>query len=226
MRRNGIRRLLAMPLAAAISFVAAGSPSEAYLYWVKPDFSGAIVRGDEPGIVVPLSGATAAETQANLVWSLRAALNVAALQCQFSAPLMTVRNYNTLLSQHSVEFASAYKMLGSHFKRTLKKNWQRAFDAHTTRTYNGFSTMHAQIGFCETAGKIGRLALATRKGELHSIATSYMREIRNSLIPTGDRMFAISTMLPPVAALPLDDRCWDRGGNIKKKCVPAGYAAS
>lgn len=205
----------------AVTLTMIGAPAGAYLYWVRPDFSGQIVQGNEPGIVVPISDATPAELQANLVWSLRAALNVAALQCQFAPPLMTVRNYNTVLSQHSVELASAYKTLGNYFKRTLKKNWQRAFDEHTTRTYNGMSTMHAQIGFCETAGKIGRLALAARRGELRDVATAHMSEIRNSLVPAGDRFFAFQTSLPPPTLPPLEDRCWDKRGNIKKKCWPA-----
>ncbi len=37
---------------------------------------------------------TPSETDANAVWSTRAALNIAALQCQFSPYLATVRNYN------------------------------------------------------------------------------------------------------------------------------------
>ena len=40
----------------------------------------------------------------------------------------------------------------TYFKKQAGKNWQREFDVYTTRTYNGFSTLHAQIGFCETAG--------------------------------------------------------------------------
>lgn len=222
MRRCGLERRLGRLALVSVLTCAAASPSHAYLYWVKPDFTGMAVTGNEPGIVVPLSDAKPNEVQANLVWSLRAALNVAALQCQFSPPLMTVRNYNTLLTQHGLEFASAYKTLGNHFKRTEKKSWQRAFDQHTTRTYNGFSTMHAQLGFCETAGKIGRLALAARKGELYEIAARYMKEIRNSLVPKGDQLFASRTALPPMTLPPLDDRCWDRKGTIKSKCLPVG----
>jgi hypothetical protein len=222
MRWNGLKRWLGRAAFWSVLACSAGSPGQAYLYWVKPDFTGGVVSGTEPGIVVPLSDPTPADIKANLVWSLRAALNVAALQCQFAPPLMTVRNYNTILSQHSLEFGNAYKGLATHFKRTDKKNWQRAFDQHTTRTYNGFSTMHAQLGFCETAGKIGRLALGTRKGELYNIATLYMSEIRNSLVPKGDNLFAYRVGLPPRTLPPLDDRCWDHKGTIKAKCLPAG----
>jgi hypothetical protein len=44
-----------------------------------------------------MPGATPDEIRAHLLWNMRSGLNVAALQCQFSPPLMTVRNYNSLL---------------------------------------------------------------------------------------------------------------------------------
>jgi hypothetical protein len=43
---------------------------------------------------VKIENATPTEQEAHALWSLRAALNVAALQCQFSPFLATVRNYN------------------------------------------------------------------------------------------------------------------------------------
>lgn len=222
MRANMLDRWMGTIAAFVGACSVSASSAHAYLYWIKPNFAGGSVQGNEPGIVLPLDKATPAEIQANLLWNFRAALNVAALQCQFSAPLMTVRNYNTLLSQHGAELAKAYTTLNNYFKRTTKVKWQRAFDTHTTRTYNGFSTMHAQIGFCETAGKIGRLALAARKGDLHDIAAANMREIRNSLIPAGDAFFGTRTWLTMQPLPSLDDKCWDRKGNFKKKCERSG----
>ena len=180
--------IVAGALAAALP-----APSPAYLFWVKPDFTGAPVRGDEPGIADPLPGATPAEIQANLVWTLRAALNVAALQCQFAPTLMTVRNYNTVISQHGEELTRAYVTVGNYFRRTAGKNWQRLFDSYSTRSYNGLSTMHAQYGFCETAGQIGKIALDAPRGQFHSIAETNMRAVRNSLVPKGDRLMTLTS---------------------------------
>lgn len=202
-------------LAAAMLASTLAAPADAYLFWVRPDFTGAPVRGDEPGITLPIPKATPAELSANLIWNLRAALNVAALQCQFSRPLMTVRNYNTLLSQHAAELGAAYKTLEGYFKRT--KAGAKAFDSYTTRTYNGFSTMHAQLGFCETAAKVGRMALTEPRGNLHKVATTYMRELRNSLEPRSDRLLTLTQLAP--ARLPrLEDRCWKKG-QLKKQCA-------
>lgn len=213
MRSLSKGRLMALSLAVA----AIAEPAQSYLFWIRPDFSGPPVRGDEPGIALPLPGATPAEIRANLLWTLRAALNVAALQCQFSTPLMTVDNYNTLLSQHGAELGTAHASLAGYFKRTMGKNWQRAFDSHTTQSYNGLSTFHAQIGFCETAAEVGRAALAAPRQQLASVAERHMRAIRNSLVPRGDAMFApVRFALAPPP--PLEDKCWKKN-KLRPKCA-------
>jgi len=198
---------------------AAPVATASYLYWIKPNFAGEPVRGDEPGIGQPVPGATPKELNAHLLWNMRAGLNVAALQCQFSPPLMTVSNYNGILRHHARELNDAYTTLSNYFKRTVGKGWQKAFDEYTTRTYNGFSTMYAQIGFCETAGLIGREALGRRKGELHLTAEQHMREFRNSLVPTGDLLFAYRYSLAPRQLADLSPQCWDKKGRyVEKKC--------
>ncbi len=201
--------VLAMPSAASAS----------YLFWQKPDFSGLPVTGAEPDIGLPMPKATPKELQAHLMWNLRAGLNVAALQCQFSPSLMTVRNYNELLRHHAKELQGAYAILQGYFKRTGGKRWQTAFDQYTTKTYNGFSTMHAQLGFCETAGLIGRDALGRRKGELHLTATEKLREFRNSLVPKGDGIFRFQRVLAARQLPPLDPQCWDKRNRFRdNKC--------
>ena len=56
---------------------------------------------------VKLRPTTPAEAEANAVWSTRAGLNIAALQCQFSPFLAAVRNYNDFLRQHADELDRA-----------------------------------------------------------------------------------------------------------------------
>ena len=195
-----------------VSFAAAlvtAAPAPAALFWVPPNFTGAPVTGDEPGIGLAMPGASAKELQAHLIWNMRAGLNVAALQCQFSPSLMTVRNYNDLLRQHSAELNTAYQALGAYFKRTAGKTWQTALDQYTTRTYNGFSTLHAQLGFCETAATIGRDALYQPKGSLYLTAQKRMREFRNSLVPQGDGLMSRVTYLGTRQLAPLDAECWN-----------------
>jgi len=206
---------MAKRLAALTLALAAATPGNAFLYWTHPAFSGTPVTGDEPGVALPLLGANPKEKLANLVWSLRAGLNVAALQCQFSPILKTVSNYNGMLRQHGDELKATQATLLAYFKRTAGKNWQNAFDQYTTRTYNGFSTMHAQMGFCETAADIGRDALGQRSGQLNQLATVRMRELRNSLVPIGDAglvMPQYSAMLPTGSVMAV---CYDKKGREK-----------
>ncbi|MET0375356.1 MAG: hypothetical protein ABW128_14010 [Rhizorhabdus sp.] len=176
--------------------------------------------GDEPGLGLAMPKATPAELKAHMLWNMRAGLNVAALQCQFSPILLTVPNYNDLLGKNSVELNSAYKLLEAYFKRTGGKTWQKAFDQYTTKTYNGFSTMHAQLGFCETASAIGRDARKLNKGKLTELALNRMREFRNSLIPVGDMIHARRHIYIPTEQVPpMDKQCWDKKERLKAQCA-------
>jgi len=217
-RSHRLLGLLGMATLACIP----GQQASAYLYWSPPNLAGAPARGDEPGIGMPMPGATPAELQAHLLWNMRSGLNVAALQCQFSPILRTVPNYNNILNQHGKELASAYKALSGYFKRTGdKKTWQTELDQYTTRTYNGFSTMHAQLSFCDTAASIGREALSRPKGELWKTAETRMREFRNSLVPIGDPALAARPLVATRILPPLDPQCWDNKDRLKKKCAAA-----
>lgn len=209
------RRLFTFVLALGLA-----APASAYLFWTRPAWQGGTVNGDEPGITVALPGATPVEVHANLLWSLRAGLNVAALQCQFAPALRTVANYNELLHEHAGELQTAYATLGRYFKRTGGKKWQTLLDQYTTRTYNGFATLHAQLGFCDTAASIGREAVATPRGKLLLTAERRMREFRSSLVPIGDAGLALYPADTPLAPMPdLPPVCYDKKGR-EKRCKP------
>ncbi|WP_174273983.1 hypothetical protein [Sphingomonas bacterium] len=206
-----MRRIFAGLSACALLAVTAAAPAEAYLFWAQPALKGQPVNGDEPGLTAPLAGANPKEIKANLLWAMRAGLNVAALQCQFAPGLRVVENYNAILRQHSAELQVAYATLSAYFKRTGGKTWQTKLDQYTTRTYNGFSTLNAQLTFCETAATIGRDAQDTPAGKLTTLATVRMREFRNSLIPINDAGLITGSSGLPNLGLPALD-CIDRKG--------------
>lgn len=230
-----LTRALAPLLAAALA-----APSPAYLYWQAPSLKGQPVRGDEPGIAIPLPGATPDEMHANLVLAMRAGLNVAALQCQFAPGLMTVDNYNAVIRQHDGEIDDVMLTLQRYFQRTLfppkvvkpargkapakpakakpvpiSKPAMTAYDQYVTKTYNSFSTLHAQLSFCDTAASIGRQARATLEKHLVDVAIQRMQEFRNSLIPVGDPQLGIYVRPVEIAALP-DLNCYNKKGKIVK----------
>ena len=219
-RRLGLLALVAAGVASA--------PAAAQLFWRSPNFTGAPVTGDDANVGIPLPDATDAEKRANVVWTLRAGLNVAALQCEFAPSLMTRLNYNGAITHHSKELNDDYKLLGAYFKRMAPKGTSAAaiaaaFDQYTTRTYNSVSTLNAQRGFCQTAAAIGEQALMSPKGGLATIARNRLREFRNSLTPSGDLITtAAQPQFQPVAVPGYAPECFDSKGRLKKKCLQAG----
>ncbi|HET9428687.1 MAG TPA: hypothetical protein VFO69_10045 [Allosphingosinicella sp.] len=183
--RYGFAAGLRLMLAAAAGCLLA-TPGQAQLFHYDPVFPSAPIEPTDPLVGIALPGATAAESRAHLLWNLRSGLNVGALQCQFSPSLRAVDNYNALLAHHSRELASAYQTLEGYFRRVHGNAGPRMFDEYSTQTYNNFSTLQAQLGFCQTASRIAKEALGRRKGELHLVASAKMRELRGSLVPAYD----------------------------------------
>jgi hypothetical protein len=179
LKAAGLAALAALGLTSA-------TPAAAQLFLYDPPFPSGPIEPSDPMVGLAIPGATPAEYRAHMLWNLRSGLNVAALQCQFSPYLRTVDNYNAILAHHSRELAAAYQALEGYFRRVHGRTGPRQFDVYSTQTYNNFSTLQAQLGFCQTAAKISKEALTTRKGQLHQLATARMRELRNSLVAAHD----------------------------------------
>ncbi len=208
--------------AAAIT----ASPASAQFFFQSPILRGAPVTGAEPGIVgQALPGATPLELRAALIWNLRAALNVAALQCQFAPYLLTLPNYNKLLGDHADELKTSYATLTAYFLRVApsKKAGQTALDQYGTRVYSSFSTVSAQLTFCQTAGEISHAAVFTPRGSFGTLAEERMREMRNSLVLAGEQRFPWGINPRPVQVPILESRCWKRDEWQARKCGTQAY---
>ncbi|WP_066591102.1 hypothetical protein [Sphingomonas pruni] len=206
-----VRIMAGLSLAAGLF---AGSPASAQFFLKSYDFSSAAVTGVEPEMGMPMPGATPTEVRAGLVWNLRAALNVAALQCDFAPMLLTVDNYNAMLHDHTAELKSSLDTINGYFVRSAKTKaaGQSAFDRFSTRTYSAFATVAAQYGFCQTASKIGREVIFAPRGQLGDVATRYMGELRNSLIPYGEQQFPRAFYARTYLFLPdFQPDCWRKG---------------
>jgi hypothetical protein len=205
--------------AAGVAASLGAAPAKAQLFIGTPDLRAAPVEPSDPLVGLPLPGATAAEYRANLLWNLRAGLNVAALQCQFSDYLRAVPNYNGLLAHHSVELAAAYTALNNYYKRTLGAKGQKAFDDYSTMTYNNWSAAQAQMVFCQTATNVTKSALATPKGQLYPLAQARLREMRNALVPAYDPRPAYRPHLIRFTEVPpLADSCYSKKGVLRRAC--------
>jgi hypothetical protein len=214
-------KVKAAALLAAVLTGAAPQSAGAQLFFADPDFKAAPIEGNDPLVGLPVPGATPAEYRAHLLWNLRAGLNVAALQCQFSPFLRSVDNYNSLLAHHSGELATAYKAMNDYFLRVQGSpaEGQKAFDDYTTITYNNWSTFQAQYGFCQAAAGIAKEALTRPKGQLHVTAQNRMRELRNALTPAVERTLAYNPYQIRMPALPeLRAECFDKKNRLRKRC--------
>lgn len=225
-------RVAGFGVAAAIMAMT-GTPAAAQFFLKSKDLSGTPVKGDEPGIGQVLPDATPAEQQAALVWNMRAALNVAALQCQFEPTMVTVANYNAILTDHKDELKKSFDTLTKYFLRINKtpRAGQAALDQFGTRTYSGFATVAAQYNFCEVANNIGSDAVFQPRGRFVDLARARTRELRNSLTPWGDQALTYSVF--PLASLPrVDAICWSKKAEWQpKKCgalvwPPVGVATA
>ena len=187
--------------AAAAALCALPSAGQAQIFYNDLPLQRGPVEPTDAVVGEPLPGATAAEARAGLVWNMRAGLNNAALQCQFSTYLRAVDNYNAILAHHSEELAAAYRTLEGYFRRISPnvREGQRKFDQWSTLTYNRFSTLEAQNAFCQTAGDIAKEALARRKGEFFELSRARMRELRSSQrIVQADRLWVPGMNLRPL----------------------------
>jgi hypothetical protein len=214
-------------LVAATGLFAA-APASAQFFLKSAQLAGAPVTGEEPGMTGPaLPGATPVELRAALVWNLRAALNVAALQCQFEPTLLTLDYYNAVLKDHAVELRTSYDTLEKYFVRTMKtqKVGQTELDKFGTRVYSGFSTVGGQLSFCQTAASIGLDALFASRGTFGEVAQARMRELRASLRSWGEqyrpqrRPAFMSAALPPFS----NKKCWKRGVYQASRCGALQY---
>jgi hypothetical protein len=216
MFRPLLRRALC-GLALALTPLAA-QPASAQFFWTPPDFTAAPLTDATAPAALGLPGANAAEIQAGLVWNLRAALNVAALQCQFEPTLLAIGNYNAMIAHHDKELDAAQAVLLGYFQRTAGKGkpGQAASDQYGTRIYSGYSAVQALKGFCEAAGDVGRDAIFADRGKLYEVARGGLASIKKSLIPAVDQFYGDPGRFYSLALPSFDKKCWKKG-----KLVPA-----
>ena len=215
---------------AAAALCAAAPPLAAQIYVVPPDFTGEPVSGSEAGLGLPIPDATPEEYSAALVWGMRSGLNVAALQCARNEFYDTTGNYNALLTDHRKELASAYQTLTNYFSRSnggsvsakktvMTRAGMNALNQYDTRSYNGWSTLYAQRGFCYQASQVGKALRFVPIGGLLPFAQANMRSLRNSLVFAGDPLFATRRLYLPAPELRYSDNCYDKRGDVKAKCL-------
>lgn len=197
----------------ALTLAGLSQPAAAQFFWLPPDLTTAPFTDASAPLALGMPGANPAELRAGLVWNLRAALNVAALQCQFEPTLLSISNYNAMIAHHDAEFDAAQAGVLSYFQRTVGKGrpGQAASDQYGTRIYSGYSTVQAQRGFCLAAAEVGRQAIFTDRGKLYEVAQRGLPMIKKSLVFAGEQVYVDPGRTYSVALPSLDPKCWKKG---------------
>lgn len=200
-------------LTVAVAPLMAANPASAQFFWSPPDMSAPPMTDEAAATALGLPGANAAEIKAGLAWNLRAAINVAALQCQFEPTLLAISNYNAMIAHHDAELDAAQATLLAYFQRTVGKGkaGQSASDMYNTRIYSGYSTVQAQRGFCQAAAAVGRQAIFADRGQLNVVAREGLPSIKKSLILAGEQFYGDPGWNYALALPSLDPKCWKKG---------------
>jgi hypothetical protein len=158
------------------------------------------------------------------VWNLRAALNVAALQCQFAPTLQTLPNYNAIIKDHGKELASSYETLTKYFVRTAKsaKAGQTALDQYGTRVYSSYSAVYSQLNFCAVADGVSQKAVFAPRGQFGEVAAEWVGELRHSMTRWGEQQFPRVIYGAASVNYPLfgNEKCWRRDEYQPGRCLP------
>ena len=102
----------------------------------------------------PVAAINANLSQAEALWHMRSALNVAALSCRNAKVAGVAPAYNRMLARHKAVLAAANAAEVAPFRARHGAKWTGAYDVHATRLYNFFAMPTAQAAFCTAAGQV------------------------------------------------------------------------
>ena len=86
------------------------------------------------------------------IWNFRAAINVAALNCQGPVWGVIAQNYNRMIVVHQARLTVANAAVDNEYrKRYVGQNALRVRDTHTTELYNYFALPPVREAFCNAA---------------------------------------------------------------------------
>lgn len=105
---------------------------------------------------------------AQVTWNMRAALNVAALNCLQPEHQAILANYQTFLTKFERPLASANRTMSREFSARYGREGRAVEDAYLTKLYNYFAMPQVQDEFCDAALALSNEAIAVEVAELDS----------------------------------------------------------
>jgi hypothetical protein len=115
---------------------------------------------------------------AGLVWNLRSALNVAALNCQESHFAGILPAYRVFLDKNESKLARVNKEVDEEFRKVHgARTYRTERDQYMTQVYNYFALPPAHHDFCETATAITARYMAESPADLDAFSAVALTEL-------------------------------------------------
>lgn len=111
-------------------------------------------------------------TQAQVVWNLRSAYNVAALNCQRPEHAGILEGYREFLKAHAKPLTAANKAVDKEFKDRSGTGFVKVREAYMTQVYNYFALPPTLPLFCDAALQVSQSGKAVKAADLNGFATS------------------------------------------------------
>lgn len=134
--------------------------------------------GAAPNLTIPPLGPTGARTTVNsnlstaqIVWNLRSAFNVAALNCLDPEFAPILPGYTSFLETHKKALSTVNKDLDKSFRENFgAKIYIRERETYQTQVYNYFALPPVQPSFCNAALQVSNELLTVPAGQLETYA--------------------------------------------------------
>jgi hypothetical protein len=134
-------------------------------------------RGASPLLQVPPMSAIGVRqtvntglSSAQTTWNLRAAYNVAALNCMQPQHSQIVVNYRAFLKTHVKALAAANKAVDAEFKTKFGPRFIPPREAYMTQVYNYFALPPTLPAFCDAALAMSMDAQTVKSADLDAFA--------------------------------------------------------
>lgn len=100
------------------------------------------------------------------LWYFRAALNVAALNCQSPQHFRIADDYNLFIKTHKRELDRINKLVEANYRKRYGTGYARIRDTENTQVYNFFAFPPVKYDFCDAALVLGQEANALPSKDL------------------------------------------------------------
>lgn len=114
---------------------------------------------------------------AQMVWNLRSAYNVAALNCAAPQHAGILPLYKAFLTSHTKALAAANRAVDAEFKARHGQKFIAPREAYMTSVYNHFALPPTLTDFCDAVSAVARDGAAVKSADLEAFAVRSLPSI-------------------------------------------------